>query len=101
MYSFTKFTAYTLPGNDVRSSQSYANEILTSASGHDLQAVHRISTNVLSCYLLISQRENRQFGNVVMNSFHFYTRLNTSSRGKTDNLTFYLKQMYPTAPRSG
>ena len=38
------FTTVT-PGNVVRSNQSYANEILTGASGHELLAVHRMSTN--------------------------------------------------------
>ena len=64
------------PGNVVSGSQSHANEILTAASGHVLHAVHRKSTNLLSWYLLCSQRENRHLGNVVLNSFHFYTRWN-------------------------
>ena len=60
-------------GNVVRGSQSYANEILTAASGHDLHALHRMSTNLLSWYLLCSQRENLHLGKMVLNSFHFYT----------------------------
>ena len=39
--------------------------------------------NLLSHHLQISKRENRQFGNVVPNSFHFYTRLITKLHGKT------------------
>ena len=34
------------PGNVVRGNQSYANEILTGVSGHELLAVHRMSTNL-------------------------------------------------------
>ena len=70
------------PGNVVSGNQNYANEILTGASGHDLQSVDRMSTNLLSRYLQISKRENRQFGNVVPNSFHFYKRLITKLHGK-------------------
>ena len=43
-----------MPGNVVRGNQNYANEILKGAAGHELQTVNRISTNLLSCYLLIS-----------------------------------------------
>ena len=57
------------PGNVVRGSQSYATEILTAASGHDLHDVHRMSTNLLSWYLLCSQRESRNLGNVILNNF--------------------------------
>ena len=66
------------PGNVLRGGggQSYANETLTAASSHDLHAIHRMSTNLLSLYLLCSQRENRHLGNVVLNSFYFYTRWN-------------------------
>ena len=46
------------PGNVVRGNQDYANEILTGASGHELQAFGRMSTNLLSRYLQISEREN-------------------------------------------
>ena len=70
------------PGN-VRGNQNYANEILTAASGHELQTFDRMSTNLLSRYLLISKRENRQLGNVVLNSFHFYTRLIIKIRGQS------------------
>ena len=70
-------------GNVVRGNQTYAIEILTRASGHELQTVDRMSTNLLPCYLLISKRENRQLGNVVLNSFHFYTRLAIKIRGKS------------------
>ena len=41
------------------------------------QSVDRRSTN------LLSKREYRQFGNVVPNRFHFYTRLITKLHGKT------------------
>ena len=75
-YRLKSCCCFLTPGNVVRGSQSYANEILTAASEHDLQAVHRMSTNLLSWYLLRSQRENRHFGNVFLNSFHFYTRWN-------------------------
>ena len=64
------------PGNVVSDNQSYTNDILTAASGHDFHVVHRMSTNLLSWYLLYSQRENLHLGNVVLNSFHFYTRWN-------------------------
>ena len=74
---------FLMPGNVVRGNQNYANEILTGASGHELQSVDRMSTNLLSCYLQISKRENRQFGNVVPNSFHFYIRLITKLHRKT------------------
>ena len=50
-----------MPGNVVKGNQNYANEILTGASGHELQSVGRMSTNLLSRYLQISKRENRQF----------------------------------------
>ena len=36
-----------MPGNVVRGNQNYANEILTGASGHDLQSVDRMSPNLL------------------------------------------------------
>ena len=72
-----------MPSNVVRGNQNYANEILTGASGHELQSVDRMSTNLLSRYLQISRRENRQFGNVVPNSSHFYSRLITKLHGKT------------------
>ena len=72
-----------MPGNVVRGNQNYANEILMEASSQELQSVDRMSTNLLSRYLQISKRENRQFGNVVPNSFHFYTRLITKLQGKT------------------
>ena len=38
-------------GNVVRGSQNYANGILTGTSGHELQTVDRLSTNLLSRYL--------------------------------------------------
>ena len=41
-------------GNVVRGNQNYANEILTGDSGHELQSVDRMSTNLLSRYLQIS-----------------------------------------------
>ena len=69
------------PGNVVRGSQSYANRM--GASGYCSQTVHRMSTNVLSCYSLSTQTENRQLGSVVLNTFHFYKKLNRNSRGKT------------------
>ena len=71
------------PGNVVRGNQNYANEILTGASGHELQYVDRMSTNPLSRYLQISKRENRQFGNVVPNRCQFYTRQITKLHVKT------------------
>ena len=71
------------PGNVVKGNQNYANEILTGASGHELQSVERMSINLSSRYLQISKRENRQFGNVVPSSFYFYTRLITKLHGKT------------------
>ena len=71
------------PGNVVRGNQTYAKENLAGASGHELQSVDRISTNLLARYLQISKRKNRQFGNVVPNIFHFYTRLITKLHGKT------------------
>ena len=74
------------PGNVVRGNQTYANEILTGASGHELQTVDRMSTNLLSRYLLISKRENSQLGNVVLSSFHFYTRLIIKICGKSSCL---------------
>ena len=70
------------PGNVVRGNQNYANESFTGASGHELQSVGRMLTNQFSHYLLISKRENRQFGNMVPHSFHFYTRLITKIQGK-------------------
>ena len=67
------------PGNVVRGIQSYANEILTAASGHDLHAVHRMSTNLLSWYLLCTQRENRhQYIWAMWFWIAFYTRWNRS-----------------------
>ena len=69
------------PANVVRGNQNYANEILT--GGHELQSVHWMLTNPLSRSLQISKRENRQFGNVFPNSFHFYTRLIPILHGKT------------------
>ena len=45
------------PGYVVRGNQNYANKIFTGASGHELQTVGRMSTNLLSRYLLISKRE--------------------------------------------
>ena len=69
--------------NVVRGNQNNANEILTGASGHELRSIDRMSTNLLSCYLQISERKNRQFGNVVPNSFHFCTRLITKLHWKT------------------
>ena len=71
------------PGNVVRGNQNNDNEILTGASGHELRTVDRMLTNLLSRYLPISKRENRQLGNVVLNSFHFYTRLVIKIRGKS------------------
>ena len=71
----TKVLQHFTPDNVVRGNQNYANGLLTGASGHELQTVDRMSTNLLSRYLLIFKRENRQLGNVVLNSFHFYTRL--------------------------
>ena len=75
-YTQKSFCCFLAPGNVVRGSQRYANKILMAASGHDLHAVHRMSTNLLSWYLLCSQRENRHLGYVALNSFHFYTRWN-------------------------
>ena len=74
---------YITPGNVVRGNQNYANEILMGASGHELQTVDRMSTNLLSRYLLISKRENMHMGNVVLSSFHFYTRLVIKVLGKS------------------
>ena len=71
------------PGNVVRLNPNYANEILTGASGNELQSVDRMSTNLLSLYLEISKRKNRQFGNVIPKSFYFYTRLITKLHEKT------------------
>ena len=34
------------------------------ASGHELQSIDSMSTNLLSRYLQISKRKNQQFGNV-------------------------------------
>ena len=73
-----------MPGNVVRGNQNYANEILMGASAHELQSIDRMSPNLLSLYLQISKRKNWQFGNVVPNSFHFYTRLITKLHGKTN-----------------
>ena len=72
-----------MPGNVIRGNQNYANEILMGASGHELQTIDRMSTNLLSRYLLIAKRENRQLGTVVLNSFLFYTRLITKICGKS------------------
>ena len=69
--------------NVVRGNQNYTNEILKGASGHELQTIDRMSTNLLSRYLLISKRENMQLGNLVLNSFHFYTRLIIKNHGKS------------------
>ena len=52
------------PCNVVRDNRNYANEILMGASGHKLQTIDRLSTNLLSHCLLISERENRQLGSV-------------------------------------
>ena len=71
------FNTFLTPGNVARGNQNYDNEIITRASGHELQSVDRMSRNLSSRYLQISRRENRYFGNVVPNSFHFYTRLVT------------------------
>ena len=93
------------PGNVVRGNQNYANEILTGASGHELQTVDRMSIILLPRYLLISKREKKQLGNVVLNSFHFCTRLVIEIRGKIKlssfNLFSCLGQIYPTTPCSG
>ena len=72
----TKCCCFLTYGNVVRGGKSYANEILTAASGHDLHAVHRMSTKciVMVHVFTISQRENRHLGNVVLNTFHFYSR---------------------------
>ena len=51
-----------MPGNVVRDKQNYAKEILTGASGLELQFVDRMSTNLLKRYLQISKRENRHCG---------------------------------------
>ena len=67
---------------------SRANEIVTGTSVHELQSVERISTNLLLRYLQISKRENRQFGNVVPNSLHFYTSLITKLHGKKQAVNF-------------
>ena len=42
------------PGYIVRGNQNYADKILTGASSHELQTIDRMSTNLLSRYLLIS-----------------------------------------------
>ena len=83
LYFFKQIESLTIntPGNVVRGSQSYVNRM--GASDYCLQTVHRMSTNVLTCYSLSTQKENRQLGNVVLNTFHFYTKLNRNSRGKT------------------
>ena len=75
-YRIKSCCCFLTPGNVERGSQSYANEILMAAFGHDLHAVHRMSTNLLAWYLLCTQRENQNLGNMVLNSFHFYTRWN-------------------------
>ena len=72
-----------MPGNVIRCNKNYANEILVGSSGHGLQTVNRLSTNLLSCYLLISKRQNRHLGNAVLNRFHFYTRLIIKICGKS------------------
>ena len=51
-----------MPGNVVRAKQNYTNEIPTGASGHELQSVDRMSTNLLSRYLQIPKREIWQCG---------------------------------------
>ena len=71
-----------MPGNVVRGIQNYANEILT---GHELQSVDRMSTNLLSHYLHFSKRENRQSGNVVPNSFLFNADNKTSRKKQAVN----------------
>ena len=72
------------PGNVESGNQNYTNEILMGASGHKLQSIDRMSTNlVITLFFQISKRESWQFGNVVPNSFHFYTRLITKLQGKT------------------
>ena len=92
------------PSNVVRGNQNYANEIPTGAYGHGLQSVDRMSTNLLSRYLQNSKSEIRQFGNVVPNCFHFYTRLITKLHGKNKLSTSYLisclRQIYPITPCS-
>ena len=77
-----RFTTCT-PCNVGMGNQNYANEILTGASGHELQTVDRMTTNLLSRYIVISKRESRQLGNVVLISFHFYTRVIIKNRGKS------------------
>ena len=94
-----------MPGNVVWGTLNHANEIFTGASGHEFQSVDTMSANLLPRYLQISKRENRQFGNVVPNSFHFYTRLITKLHGKNKLSTFdlisCLRHIYPTSPCSG
>ena len=87
-----------MPGNVVMGSHSYANEILTGASGHDIRAVHRMSTNVLSCYLLISERKS-EIGQCGSEQFSFLYWIETVVEKQV--LILYLKQIYPITPRSG
>ena len=44
-------------GNVVRGNQNYSNEILTGASGHELQTVDRMSTNLLSPFTNFEERK--------------------------------------------
>ena len=50
------------PSNVVRGSQSYANEMLTAASGLDLHALHRMSTNLLSIVFIMLTERKSTFG---------------------------------------
>ena len=54
-----------------------------------------MSANLFSRYLLISKGENRHFGNVVSNSFHFYTGRGYTHDRRAD------KYPYPHDRRAG
>ena len=72
------------PGNVVRGSQSHANEILTAASGHNLHAVHRNSTNLLvHCHdIYYVHREKTDICAMwFWIAFIFYTRWNRKMDG--------------------
>ena len=63
MSSSTTFKCpYFTPGNVVRGNQNYANEILTGASGHELQSVDRMSTNLHASYKFLREKS----GNLAM-----------------------------------
>ena len=90
-----------LPSNVVRGNQNYANEILMRASGQELQTADRMSTNLLSRYLLISMRENRQLTDVVLKfSFLYKTDKKISWKIKLSAFNSFscLGQIYPATP---